>query len=117
MGAAEHKRHVNFIMPKNPWDISFMGTLKTLSLIFGEQSSLFNTRFQCFQLCKRESDDIVTYAGIVNREYQLKCLIFISGLQSPKDAGIRERLLAHVHQSSSVTLQELAAESQTLINL
>nr|VZH95980.1 unnamed protein product [Spirometra erinaceieuropaei] len=128
LGPAEHERYANFILPKNPREVAFKDTVQTLSQVFGEQSSLFNTRFQCLQLCKRDSDDFITYAGIVNRECgrfqlgsltedQFKCLIFICGLQSPKDAGIRTRLLSKVHQNNSTTLQELAAEFQTLINL
>nr|VZI26728.1 unnamed protein product [Spirometra erinaceieuropaei] len=128
LGPAEHERYANFILPKNPREVAFKDTVQTLSQIFGEQSSLFNTRFQCLQLCKRDSDDFITYAGIVNRECgrfqlgslaedQFKCLIFICGLQSPKDADIRTRLLSKVQQNNSTTLQELAAECQTLINL
>nr|VZI38266.1 unnamed protein product [Spirometra erinaceieuropaei] len=128
LGPAEHERYANFILPKNPREVAFKDTVQTLSQIFGEQSSLFNTRFQCLQLCKRDSDDFITYAGIVNRECgrfqlgfltedQFKCLIFICGLQSPKDADIRTRLLSKVQQNNSTTLQELAAEFQTLINL
>ncbi|BHF72611.1 hypothetical protein SprV_0401567900 [Sparganum proliferum] len=128
LGPAEHERYANFILPKNPREVTFKDTVQTLSQIFGEQSSLFNTRFQCLQLCKRDSDDFITYAGIVNRECgrfqlvsltedQFKCLIFICDLQSPTDADIRSRLLSKVHQNNSITLQELAAECQTLINL
>nr|VZI42878.1 unnamed protein product [Spirometra erinaceieuropaei] len=128
LGPAEHERYANLILPKNPREVAFKDTVKTLSQIFGDQSSLFNTRFQCLQLCKRDSDDFITYAGIVNRECgrfqlgsltedQFKCLIFICGLQSPKDADIRTRLLSKVQQCNSITLQELAAECQTLINL
>ncbi|BHF57616.1 hypothetical protein SprV_0100055800 [Sparganum proliferum] len=116
LGPAEHERYANFILPKNP------------------EKSLSTTRFRpcrrflCLQLCKRDSDDFITYAGIVNRECgrfqlgsltddQFKCLIFICGLQSPKDADIRTRLLYKVQQNNTFTLQELAAEFQTLINL
>nr|VZI19336.1 unnamed protein product [Spirometra erinaceieuropaei] len=128
LGAAEHERYANFILHKNPREVTFKDTVQTLSQTFGEQSSLFNTRFQCLQLSKRDSDDFITYAGTVNRECgrfqlgsltedQFKCLIFICGLQSPKNADIRTRLLSKVQQSNSITLQELAAECQTLINL
>ncbi|BHF83066.1 embryonic brain development [Sparganum proliferum] len=125
LGPAEHERYANFILPKNPQEVTFKDTVQTLSQIFGDQSTLLNTRFQCLQLCKRDSDDFITYAGIVNRECgrfqlgsltedQFKCLIFICGLQSRTDADIWTRLLSKVHQNNSVTLQELAADCQTL---
>ncbi|CAI2738129.1 unnamed protein product, partial [Dicrocoelium dendriticum] len=96
LGTVEHQRYTNFILPKKPRDVPFGETVRTLSQIFGEQSSLFNTRYQCLQLTKRDADDFVTYAGIVNRECerfqlgsltedQFKCLLFISGLRSAHD--------------------------------
>ncbi|VDM05825.1 unnamed protein product [Schistocephalus solidus] len=60
LGPAEHKCYANFILPMNPREITFVDTLKTLSQIFGEQSSLLKTRFPCLQLCKRESNDFIT---------------------------------------------------------
>nr|VZH96691.1 unnamed protein product [Spirometra erinaceieuropaei] len=71
LGPAEHERYANFILPKNPREVAFKDTVETLSQIFGDQSSLFNTRFQCLQLCKRDADDFITYAGIVNLRLQL----------------------------------------------
>ncbi|BHF77196.1 hypothetical protein SprV_0502029900 [Sparganum proliferum] len=55
---------------------------------------------------------LITYAAIVN----LRCHHLCS-LQSPKDADIRPRFLSKVKQNKSITLHELAAECQTLINL
>ncbi|CAH8597340.1 unnamed protein product [Dicrocoelium dendriticum] len=128
LGTLEHQRYTNFILPRNPRDVTFDDTVRTLSQIFGEQSSLFNARYQCLQLVKRDADDFITYAGMVNRECQrfqlgsltedqFKCLIFVSGLQSPHDADIRTRLLSKLQQDGSVTLQNLAEECQTLLNL
>nr|VZI34367.1 unnamed protein product [Spirometra erinaceieuropaei] len=128
LGPTEHARYAKFVLPKNPREVTFKGTVQTLSQVFGYQSSLFNTRFRCLQLCKRDSDDFITYAGIVNRECgrfqlgsltenQFKCPIFICGLQSPKDADIRTRLLSRVQQNNLITPQKRAAECQTLINL
>nr|VZH91149.1 unnamed protein product [Spirometra erinaceieuropaei] len=86
LGPAEHERYANFILPKNPREVAFKDTVETLSQIFGEQSSLFNTRFQCLQLCKRDSDDFITYAGIVNHFGQADALSrLISNQQEPEE--------------------------------
>nr|VZI47648.1 unnamed protein product [Spirometra erinaceieuropaei] len=70
LGPAEHERYANFILPKNPREVTFKDTVQTLSQIFDEQSSLFNSRFQCLQMCKRNADDFITYADIVNPSLQ-----------------------------------------------
>ncbi|BHF81470.1 hypothetical protein SprV_0702460000 [Sparganum proliferum] len=67
MGPAERERYSNFLLPKNPRAAIFKDTAQTLSQIFGEQSSLFNTRFQCLLLFKGDSDDFITYAGKASR--------------------------------------------------
>ena len=101
--------------------------VKTLTQIFGEQSSLLNTIYQCLQLCKQDSDDFLTYAGIVNRECcrfqlssltedQFERLIFIWGFQSPKDANILTLPLTKVQQDPKITLQMFAEECQNVLN-
>lgn len=66
LGTTEHTRYCNFVLPKNARDFGFDATIKQLSEIFGERSSLFNTRYQCMKLVKREAEDFGTYAGGVN---------------------------------------------------
>ncbi|KER23306.1 hypothetical protein T265_08791 [Opisthorchis viverrini] len=128
LGTAEHDRFTNFILPKHPRDLGFADAVKILAQIFGEQSSLFNIRYQCLKITKRDTEDFITYAGVVNRECerfqlssmtedQFKCLIFVAGLQSPHDADIRTRLLNRIEQDPELTLQKLTTECQHLINL
>ncbi|CAH8568978.1 unnamed protein product [Schistosoma guineensis] len=128
LGTMEHERYSNFILPKNPRDFSFDDTVKTLSQIFGEQSSLFNIRYQCLKLTKEPGDDWVKHAGTVNRECerfrlssmsedQFKCLVFICSLRSPEDADIRTRLLSKLEHCPNMTLQEVTTECQRLVNL
>ena len=128
LGTTEHTKYTNFILPKNARDCSFDETVQCLSKIFGEQSSLFNKRYQCLQLTKNAGDDYVTYASIVNRECekfdyksltadQFKCLIFVCGLQSSSDAEIRTRLLSKLEQDPQMTLQNITNECQILLNL
>ncbi|XP_062711287.1 uncharacterized protein K02A2.6-like [Aedes albopictus] len=107
LDTASHSRYVNYILPKLPRDVSFADTVKTLTKIFGKQTSVFNKRYQCLQLVKSETDDIISYGGKVNRaceefEFQdlkidqFKCLIFVCGLKAPRYADIRARLLSRI---------------------
>ncbi|CAI2724010.1 unnamed protein product [Schistosoma spindalis] len=128
LGTREYNKYVNFILPRNPRDLSFKETVQILSDIFGEQSSLFNTRYRCFQISKSPDDDYLTYAGKVNRECELfkineitadqfKCLIFICGLKNAEDADVRTRMLARIEQEPNMTLQMVTTECQRLVNL
>ncbi|KAH9583008.1 hypothetical protein MS3_00000430 [Schistosoma haematobium] len=121
----EHERYSNFILPKNPRDFSFDETVKTLSQIFGEQSSLFNIRCQCLKITK-EPDDWVKHAGIVNRECersklssmiedQFKCLVLVCSLRSPENADIRTIILSKLEQCPDMMLREVTTEG--LVNL
>ena len=60
LGPAEHVRYSNYILPAEPLSRSFDDTITTLKKIFGDNSSLFNTRFHCLQLVKKDADDFVT---------------------------------------------------------
>ena len=128
LGPAEHERYANYILPKEPRDVLFQETVETLTHIFSETSTIFNIRYQCLQITKHESDDYVKYMGLVNREAsrfqlgtlsedQFKCLLFICGLRSPKEADVRTRLLAKLHQDPKVTLHKMADECNLILNL
>ena len=90
-------------MPKNPRDLSFKETVEMLAHTFGSKALLFNIRFKSLQIEKGDGDDIVTHAGRVNQECQrfvqelssdqFKCLIFVCGLKSPRNAEYRLKLL------------------------
>ncbi|CAH8676807.1 unnamed protein product [Schistosoma haematobium] len=128
LGTQEYNKYVNFILPQNPRDVSFKDTVQILSDIFDEQSSLFNTRYKCFQITKSPEDDYLTYAGKVNRQCerfkineitadQFKCLIFICGLKNEEDADVRTRMLVRIEQEPNMTLQMVTTECQRLLNL
>ncbi|XP_062704527.1 uncharacterized protein K02A2.6-like [Aedes albopictus] len=126
-----HSRYINYILPKLPKDVTFEDTVKILKKIFGNQVSTFRKRFQCLQLVKSESEDIISYGGHVNRaceDFQFqnltldhfKCLMFVSGLKASKYADVRARLLSimeHEKPEAPATLQSLIDEYQRLINL
>ncbi|KHJ41552.1 hypothetical protein D918_08404 [Trichuris suis] len=116
-----HDKYPNFILPKKPCDFDFDQTVACLRQLFGSQASLFSMRYNCLKLVKRDTDDFVTYAAVINRaceefqfgtltEDQFKCLIFISGLQSSQDTELRLRLLNKLESDPQVNLQKLTEE-------
>ena len=54
-GAAEHKKYVNSFLSRQPGEVTFWETIQILTKIFGEQISLFNTRWQCLNFTKQYS--------------------------------------------------------------
>ncbi|XP_062540776.1 uncharacterized protein LOC134208846 [Armigeres subalbatus] len=93
--------------------------------------SIFSKRYQCLQLVKTEAEDIINYAGKVNRACedfdfknmkidQFKCLVFVCGLRGHGYADIRARLLSRIENEvagTPVTLQTLIDDYQRLVNL
>ena len=94
--AAEHEKYVDFILLRQLGQVTFQETIQIRMKIFGEQSSLFNTSWECLNLTKKDCEDYMTFASTVNRyceRFQLneitsdmfRCLIFILGLTSPSE--------------------------------
>ena len=57
----EHEKYVNFILPKKPGEVTFRETIQILTKILGEQSLLFNTRWQCLNITKKDCEDYTTF--------------------------------------------------------
>ncbi|XP_055842563.1 uncharacterized protein K02A2.6-like [Episyrphus balteatus] len=131
MNSIAHEKYANLILPKKVKDISFEETIKKLKGMFGRKGTLFNVRFSCLQTIKRKTDDLVTYASLVNKNCeefklsdlsidQFKCLLFVTGLQAPEDSEIRTRLLASLEdeeKAKTITLDKLISEAHRYINL
>ncbi|XP_055842359.1 uncharacterized protein K02A2.6-like [Episyrphus balteatus] len=131
MNSIAHEKYANLILPKQVKDISFEETIKKLKGMFGRKGTLFNVRFSCLQTIKRKTDDLVTYASFLNKNweefklsdlfiYQFKCLLFVTGLQAPEDSEIRTRLLASLEdeeKAKTITLDKLISEAHRYINL
>ena len=82
----EHK-FVDYILPKQTCELGFLETVKLLSELFSSKTSLFHKRWKCLNLTKRDSDDYLGFASVVNKncdDFKLgelpadnfKCLIF-----------------------------------------
>ncbi|XP_055585102.1 uncharacterized protein K02A2.6-like [Uranotaenia lowii] len=128
LGAAEHERYVNFILPKLPKDYPFDETVRKLGILFGAAESLISKRYRCLQTTKLSSEDYVTFSCRVNKssvdfelskltEEQFKCLLFVCGLKSECDADVRTRLLAKIEARDDVTLEQLSEDCQRLMCL
>ncbi|XP_061503481.1 uncharacterized protein LOC133391707 [Anopheles gambiae] len=123
-----HDKYVNTILPKHPRDFSLDETVTKLKKLFGRQKSL-PARYQCLQYAKSDADDFTSYAAMVNKHCeafqlskltsdQFKALRFVCGLQSPRDADIRARLISKLKaDESAVVEQGEAASKVTLDNL
>uniref|UniRef100_A0A183S8H8 NR LBD domain-containing protein n=1 Tax=Schistocephalus solidus TaxID=70667 RepID=A0A183S8H8_SCHSO len=120
LGTKEQERYTDILLPKNSCDFTFDEIVKQNSETFRENSSLFNIRYQCLKLVKNYTDDFLTLASIVDCEWenfklqtmtedQLKCLIFVCALQSPRDAEIRTHLLSRVEPDPDAILRPLLA--------
>ena len=79
-------------------------------------------------LTKMDSDDFSGFASVVNKncdDFKLgessadnfKCLIFVQGLVSAKDAEIRRRVLSKLESETDLTFQKLAEDYQRIMSV
>lgn len=125
---SSYSKYINVILPKESLDFTFDETITKLKQIFGRNESIFNIRYKCFQLTKKDDMDILSYQGLVNKTCenfklselssdQFKCLIFVMGLSSKSDFDIRIKLLSKLDTDSNITLDTLTCEYNRLLNL
>lgn len=124
-----HNRYINFILPKLSSDFNFIETVQKLKQLFGKHESLLKTRFNCFKVSKKDEMNFLDYTGTVNKACesfelnkmsidQFKCLIFVTGLTSPKDLDIRTKLLSKLEtEHDTINLEKLSDEYGRLTNL
>ncbi|GAB0093751.1 hypothetical protein DMENIID0001_089250 [Sergentomyia squamirostris] len=100
LDAQSYERYAIYLLSRNSTDLTFKESISSLTKLFGKGESQFCTRRKCLQLQIRESDDLSTHAGIVNRsceDFQLaactpdhfKALIFVLSLQGAKYLLVR----------------------------
>ena len=125
---SQHKKYINYILPKQPWDCSFVETVEALNKIFGEHTSLFNARFNWLNITKCDTEDFMTYSGFINKQCkwfkistitdkQFKCLIFACRLRSASDRDVCIRILSKIEQNPDITLQQVTEQCRWLVNL
>ena len=83
--------------------------------LFSSKTSVFHKI--CLKLTKRDSDDYLWFASVVNKNCDdfklgelsagnIKCLIFAQSLVSAKDSEIRRRVLSKLENEPDLTLQK-----------
>ena len=126
LGTVEHNKFVDYILPRKTCELGFLETVKLLSELFTSKTSLFHKRWKCLNLTKRDSDDYLGFASVVNKncdEFKLgelsadnfKCLIFAQGLVSAKNVEIRRMVLSKLENEPDLTLQKLAEDCQKIV--
>ena len=66
LGTVEHNKFVDYILPKKTCKLGFLETVKLLSELFSCKTSQFHKRWKCLNLTKRDSDDYLGFASVVN---------------------------------------------------
>ena len=119
LGTVEHK-FVDYILPKRACKLGFLETVKLLSELFSSKTSLIHKRWKCLKLTKRDSDDYLGFASVVNKncdDFKLgelsadnfKCPIFAQGLMSAKDEEIRHRVLLKLEKKMAEDCQRIVS--------
>ena len=67
LGTVEHNTFVDYILQKKTCELGFLETVKLLSELFSSKTSLFHKRWKCLNLTKRDSDDYLGFASVVNK--------------------------------------------------
>ena len=111
---------------KQTCKLRFLETVKLLSELFNSKTFLFHKRWKCLNFTKRDSDDYLGSASVVNKnciDFKLgelsadKCLIFAQGLVSAKDSKIRCRVLSKLENEPNLTLLKLAGDCQRIVSV
>ncbi|XP_011858363.1 PREDICTED: uncharacterized protein K02A2.6-like [Vollenhovia emeryi] len=106
----DFQRYADSILPKETHEISFTDTIKSLKKLFGHRQTKFSLRHKVFSLHKEDNEDYSQYAARINKHAEkfditsctaddFKVLLFVSGLKSPQESRVLEKLLTKVeHQ-------------------
>ncbi|VDM40590.1 unnamed protein product [Toxocara canis] len=127
LDAVIYARFTNQILPKRASELCYDDTFKTLKELFVHNTSVFARHYNYLRT-QRSCEPLSDYTGMVSRRHemaefnaitpeQMKCLLWICGLQTPDDADIRTRALRKMEGNPQTTLKELSLEIQQFLNI
>ena len=67
LGTVEHNKFVDYILPNKTCELGFLETVELLSELFSSKTSLFHKRRKCLNLTKRDRDDYLGFASVLNK--------------------------------------------------
>ena len=122
LGAAEHDKFVDYILPQKTCELTFTETVKLLKERFSPKTSLFHKRWKCLNLTKKDDEDYLTFSSVVYKhcdEFKVsdlsaddfKCLIFVQGLRNPTNS------FNQIGEWTNLTLKKLAEDGQRIISI
>ena len=62
LGAAEHNKFVDYILPQKTSDLTFTETIKLSTELFSPKTLLFYKRWKCLNLRKKDDKDYLTFS-------------------------------------------------------
>ncbi|XP_050091400.1 uncharacterized protein LOC126574989 [Anopheles aquasalis] len=112
LGDLEMKKYINSIAPLRVNELTFRETIAKLMSLFAKTKSRTTRRLQYIQLEKEENEAIINYGLRVDKAFcaaemeeispnELKCLMFVLGLKSPKEAALRKWLIERMDEKGS----------------
>lgn len=104
---ADYQRFADSVLPQEPTQLTLDNAVEKLKRMFGYRKTKFAMRHKCFNLKKLDTEDFTTFAARINKHGEkfdvahctaddFKVLLFVSGLKSPRDSLILEKLLTKI---------------------
>ena len=105
------------ILPRKASKLTFTEAVELFMKLFSPKTSFFHKRrWRCLIQTRKKGEDNTTFASVVNKHCDgfrlvelsadnFKCLVFVQGLVSTKDAEIRRRILNKLENEPNITLQ------------
>ncbi|XP_049539022.1 uncharacterized protein LOC125953459 [Anopheles darlingi] len=127
LGESEYQKYVKSIEPHHVTDLPFRDTIAKLMSLFAKTKSRTTRRLQFLQLEKRDNEDLASYGQRVAYAFcaaemdavdpdTMKCLMFISGLQSSANqSDLRKRLIEKLDRAiTPLTLKDMKVVPKVL---
>ncbi|XP_003741883.2 uncharacterized protein K02A2.6-like, partial [Galendromus occidentalis] len=127
LGDSEHSQFRTYMLPTDIYEVPLKQTQQVLRFLFKPTVSLFSRRMDFFQT-QREGRTLTDLLGIVNTRFEraemdantfttehLKCFIFISALNDPEDAALRQRAIRKMDEQPDTNLRSLHYELQKFL--